>query len=501
MSNTTFLAFVLRRIPLLALSVTMAIASALHGEVPSESEELAKIKRMLRSRNPEALGEPAREAPSTPMGVTFRKEGAYEGLLLVSPLRDTSSFLVDIDGTVHKTWSSSHRPGLSAYLTPDWGMIRASSTERLSESGFALGGGVGGSLEIYDSAGRLKWSYSSPDKGQCLHHDAIILDSGNVLAIAWASVSREEAIAAGRSPEDVFGDELWYTRILEIEPIEPEGGKVVWQWDAWDHIVQNRDPGKPNYGEPSESPHKIDLNYFRRPSAGSRPVSLESAPRRSPNRRANVGEVDWMHANSIDLHPETGHLLVSVHGFDEIWAIDRGRPDKGLVYRFGNPAAYGAGEFADRYLFRQHDANWIPDGFPGSGNVLVFSNGERDGENSRSRVIEARLPLENGEYRRNERGFFEKPEIVWEYSGKQGEPFSALRMSGAHRLPNGNTLITDGPAGRIIQVAPSGGIVWEYWNEFGNLPDLANARRRATDAGGQKSVFKCRMYPIEALAR
>ena len=39
--------------------------------------------------------------------------------------------------------------------------------------------------------------------------------------------------------------------------------------------------------------------------------------------------------------------------------------------------------------------------------------------------------------------------------------------AGAERLPNGNTLICNGEAGRIFEVTPGGEVVWDYVNAFG----------------------------------
>ena len=50
-------------------------------------------------------------------------------------------------------------------------------------------------------------------------------------------------------------------------------------------------------------------------------------------------------------------------------------------------------------------------------------------------------------------------ELVWSYT----EPrFFSTNISGAQRLPNGNTLITEGAGGRLFEVTKEGKIVWEY---------------------------------------
>ena len=60
-------------------------------------------------------------------------------------------------------------------------------------------------------------------------------------------------------------------------------------------------------------------------------------------------------------------------------------------------------------------------------------------------------------------------EVVWQFTAldqgiREGEEsrFYSRYESGAQRLPNGNTLITESRHGRIIEVTPKCEIVWEY---------------------------------------
>ena len=51
---------------------------------------------------------------------------------------------------------------------------------------------------------------------------------------------------------------------LEIKPTGKTSGEIVWEWHAWDHLVQDVDRALPNYGEVSEHPERIDVNYGSR---------------------------------------------------------------------------------------------------------------------------------------------------------------------------------------------------------------------------------------------
>ena len=48
---------------------------------------------------------------------------------------------------------------------------------------------------------------------------------------------------------------------------------------------------------------------------------------------------------------------------------------------------------------------------------------------------------------------------MWSY---QGPRFFSTNISGAQRLPNGNTLITEGAPGRLLEVTNDRRVVWEY---------------------------------------
>jgi hypothetical protein len=192
-------------------------------------------------------------------------------------------------------------------------------------------------------------------------------------------------------------------------------------------------------------------------------------------------EGDWLHTNGIDWHPEHDLVVLSVRTFDEVWVIDHsttteeargskgGRWGKGgdLLWRWGNPRTYGGGDVADRRLFVQHDAQWIDAGSPGAGNVLVFNNGEGR-EPPYSSVDELVPPFDP------QHGFLREPgkpfgpaEPVWSYVAPERESFFSSFISGAQRLPNGNTLVCEGAEGRVFEVTPEGRVVWDWLNPFG----------------------------------
>ncbi|MCP4120610.1 MAG: arylsulfotransferase, partial [Bacteroidetes bacterium] len=104
---------------------------------------------------------------------------------------------------------------------------------------------------------------------------------------------------------------------------------------------------------------------------------------------------------------------------------------------------------------------WIPDGYPGEGNILIFNNGSGRSP-SYSNILEI-TPTMNADnsYCQNETTPYEAEE-TWDYTAETATDFYAKNISGAQRLPNGNTLICSGPDGYLFEVTSEGETVWEY---------------------------------------
>ena len=59
---------------------------------------------------------------------------------------------------------------------------------------------------------------------------------------------------------------------------------------------------------------------------------------------------------------------------------------------------------------------------------------------------------------------FSPAEVVWKYGSRAGHEgsFYCTHISAVQRLPNGNTLITQGPQATLIEVTPEGQEVWRW---------------------------------------
>lgn len=393
-----------------------------------------------------------------------REEEVVPGLeaTLFAPLGLTTTYLIDDTGGVVHTWESNYRPALSAYLLSDSSLLR---TAALASNGPEWkAGGSGGRVERFDWNGNLIWEFDYSSNEHRLHHDIEYLSNGNILMVAWEYKTAEESLAAGRDPALLVDGELWPDKIIEVRPSGASGGTVVWEWHVWDHLIQDHDPSKANHGVVSEHPERIDLNFVLR-----------------------RGLADWTHINAVDYNADLDRILLTVHNFGEIWVIDHNTtteeaagPAGDLLFRWGNPQAYDRGSSGDQKLFVPHDAQWIEAGLPGAGDILVFNNGQNRPDGDYSTVDQITPPEDgSGGYTLSVGAAFGPAATTWTYRAHPATTFFASHISGAQRLPNGNTLICDGPAGVFFEVTEGGESLWEYVNPFSSDGQPGNEVFRA----------------------
>jgi hypothetical protein len=80
-------------------------------------------------------------------------------------------------------------------------------------------------------------------------------------------------------------------------------------------------------------------------------------------------------------------------------------------------------------------------------------------------VDELILPADSqGRYACKPGGAHVPAQVVWSYTAPKKPDFYSPFISGAQRLPNGNTLICSGANGTVFEVTPAKDIVWKYVN-------------------------------------
>jgi len=413
-------------------------------------------------------------------GLILNTKGATKGYKLFAPLTSDIYYLINNEGEVVHTWKLKYAAG-TAYIM-DNGNLIASGRDPVSVV-FA-GGGQSGYLFEYDWDGNLLWEYKYSTDAHLIHHDIAVMPNGNILAITWQAKTAEECMRIGRKPENTPKDGLWPDSVIEIEPEKPSGGRIVWEWHMWDHMIQNFDENMPNYGDPAEHPELIDINLGE---PLKRITEEELAGRKAVGFAASTATVDnegsdMYHCNAIAYNAELDQIAISSPGMNEIFIIDHstnaaessghagGKYSHGgdLLYRWGNPQNYGRGTEDDEVLHEQHDVQWIPAGSPGAGHLTIFNNTAGGGPHGpHSAAIEIIPPMnDDGSYQTPASGPFGPAETVWEYKAPEPSTMFAPFISSVERLTNGNTLISVGPQGRFFEVTPENEIVWEYWMPY-----------------------------------
>lgn len=166
-----------------------------------------------------------------------------------------------------------------------------------------------------------------------------------------------------------------------------------------------------------------------------------------------------------------------------------------LIYRWGNPVTYGAGDNGDQMLFDQHDAQWIEEDCPGVGNMLIFNNGLGRNYSSVDEIIP---PVDaSGNYALAAGSAYGPQSPTWTFAANPPSSLYSEAISGAQRLPNGNTLICDGVHGVFLEVTSAGETVWHYVNPVTKTGPLTQGEIPPLDDRGHQynAVFKIHRYP------
>jgi len=338
------------------------------------------------------------------------------------------------------------------------------------------------------------------------------------------------------------------------------GVEIVWFWTFADHFVTKVDNGSlataeftDAYGRPNspvalvgsgetlaDYPGKLNINGIHYTVPGG-PCA------------------DMQHCNSFDYDEATGNICINAKACNEFFVIDHdgtfvgggatgfdaagalSRTSAGdFLYRFGNPANYDAGEPAGWYdegdmeMYGTHNIefidpyHWKPPvlatdtwpaptaafALPGGGalnanhksNFMMFDNGCYNPVSRVSKVLEVNPYMKaDGTLSANyvDPGPFQAPglkrrdQVVWEFYGTEAD-FYSLHISGAHRLPNGNTIVCAGRKGHFFEVTADKEVVWEYVVPYRGRDTLAGPAGITTYLGqgddSQNSVFRCTRY-------
>jgi hypothetical protein len=324
-------------------------------------------------------------------------------------------------------------------------MVGASATSASNSRGVeASPGGIYANRTVgqVSWSGEVLWEWGAEAPGGAArqNHDWELLPNGNRLLLV--TIPR---VVPSLGPHTV-GDQ----GIYEVNP----AGQIVWTWRAGDHLDE--------FGFSEAGWDYLRRCVARRPDDVWGYLEMNSMKTLGPNR--------WHQVDSGTVfHPD--NIIFSSRKANVVGIIERSTGK--IVWRLGpyftaEPGAehqrittYTVPRPLDQ-ISGQHNPHLIPEGLPGAGNILLFDNQGGAGYPPAALGIYAgSRVLEIDPVRK---------EIVWQYtaedSGRPPWTFHSSFVSNAQRLPNGNTLITEGMRGRLFQVTTSGEIVWEYLSPF-----------------------------------
>lgn len=400
--------------------------------VPFDDEVAETEEEEPEKEEPKVEEEPNPDPEASKPGtVEFLNESlTYDGYILVNDAAADRVYLMDKEATIIFEWEFSSELGNDVLLLPTGKLL---AVLKAPERAITFGGHAG-RLQFINKDNSVEWSFDYSSEDYIIHHDAELLPNGNILAIVWERKTMEEAVEAGSNMAiDVFPE-----AIIEVNPMTSE---IVWEWHAWDHIIQDFDDTKQNFGVVAESPQLINVNY----------VSDEDG--------------DIMHANGLSYDENKDVIYLSVNFFSEVWVIDHstttaeasthsgGNFEKGgdLLYRFGNPNAYNS-TAADPLFRNNHYPNLLTG--EDEGKMLIFTNGA---ELKQSIAYELQLP----EVFSIDSNSDNEPPVIWSFMDSE---LYAPKVSGVVKLPNGNRMITEGDFG-IWEVTEAGEVVWKFSGE------------------------------------
>ncbi len=382
-----------------------------------------------------------------PHGTTiYKPDKAYSGYTIFS-IDHVGSFLIDMRGNVVHEWKNVGHDHPAKMLPGGHVMGQAGKEGRIYQHDDA------NDLVIADWDGKIKWSF--PKAG--MHHD--FQREGN--PVGYYVPGMEPNVEKGKTL--VLTNKVVTNKKISDKPllddmiyIVDDQGKVTWQWSANEHIeemgfsleARNTMYRYPNYVM-ANTPGVVGGDW----------IHLNTASWLGPNKMYDQGDQRF--------HP------------DNIIYDGRQTNTTGIIdHRTGKIVWHLGPDFESTKELREigctvglHHAHMIPKGLPGEGNILIFDNGGMSGYGAPNPMAPYGMNNTRRDYSRVIEIDPVKMVIVWQYDANKAgyrdmSKFFSDYISSAQRLPNGNTLITEGSVGRLFEVTPKGETVWEYINPF-----------------------------------
>lgn len=395
-----------------------------------------------------------------PTGTTiYDPEQSWSGYTIFQA-RDVGATLIDMNGNVVNQWKDLM--GFPNRILPG-GYVFGSTGVRNPKYGFQdqldlvqvdWDGNIVWKFNKYE---RVKDPHQKPTWMARQHHD--YQREGN--SVGYYVPGMDPLVAEGNTlvlahknlKNPLISDKL----LLDDTIIEVDwDGNILWEWTCSEHFEEM------DFSEDAKNTIARNPNFLK--------VGVGMGDWMHMNSMSTLGPNRWFDAGDERFHPDN---IIFCGRMTNIIAIISKNTSE-IVWQMG-PTYTATPELRKMgQLIGQHHAHLIPQGLPGAGNILVFDNGGWAGYGSPNPGSPTGTRNALRDYSRVLEFDPISLEIVWQYSAKEagftvpvnGSEFYSSFVSSAQRLPNGNTLITEGAGGRLFEVTPEHEIVWEYMSPF-----------------------------------
>ena len=414
-----------------------------------------------------------------PTGVlVYNKEKAYNGYTIYPSAK--GALLIDMNGNEVNLWA-----GLGGF------------PNKILPGGYVMGttGERGGKYAYQDQLdlvqvdydGNIVWKFdhteliADPGKEPTWqarqHHD--YQREGNTVGYYYPG--GEPKTDSGNTiiltHENVYNHEISDKKLIDDKIIEVDWeGNILWSWRASDHFEEF------DFDEAAKNV------LFRNPGlhgeAGGDWMHI--------NCVSVLGENKWYDAGDERFHPD--NLIFDARNANILAIISKKTGE--IVWQIGPDFSKTKELRKLGWIIGQHHFHMIPKGLPGEGNLLVFDNG---GEGGYGNPNPSAPTGNNNAHRDYSRVLEFDPitlEIIWQYTPLEAgnllftdaSKFYSSYISSAQRLPNGNTLITEGSDGHLIEVTPEHEALQECLTQLSFLALCAFVNRLGLEASSGYGV-------------
>lgn len=392
-----------------------------------------------------------------PTGATiYNKDKAYNGYTIFPSSK--GALLIDMNGNEVQLWAN-----LGGF------------PNKILPGGYVLGttGSRGGKYAYQDQLdlvqvdweGNIVWKFNKtelvadpgkePEYQARQHHD--FQREGSTVGYYYPN--SQPKVDGGKTliltHENLYNHDISDKRLIDDKIIEVDwDGNILWSWRASDHFHE--------FGFDEAAKNVLFRNPGLHGEAGGDWMHI--------NNFATLGENKWYDLGDDRFHPD--NIIFDARN-SNILAIISKETGK-IVWKLGPDFNESEATRKLGWIIGQHHLHMIPKGLPGEGDLLVFDNGGEGGYGLPNPTSTTGVNNAHRDYSRVLQFNPVTLEITWQYTPLEAgsllftdaSKFYSSYISSAQRLPNGNTLITEGSDGRLIEVTPEHEIVWEYINPY-----------------------------------